>query len=196
MKRRQAIQAVLFFSVAGGALISCKNKHEAITKLNLSNVNFKDNELDVLDEVSKVILPTDNIPEFKNHTALPFILTMLNDCYSKEDQESFTNGFKKVQEMAQTKYNKTFSSCASEDKLALLTEIGDQGIDKPSMPSAPSAPKEKFSPEKTFLNIMKGKTLQYYTTTEFYMRKYRLYEMAPGRFKGCVKIEEIQTKNL
>jgi hypothetical protein len=185
MKRRDAVQAILFFSVAGGYLISCKNKEDALAKLDLRKLKYTPQEIDLIDDISKTILPAEKVPEFKGHTALPFVLTMLNDCYTDEERAEVNTGLVKLEEICKTKHNKSYTACSGDEKISIFKDIlafNGEDKDKPV--------------ENKMMGIIKDKTVQYFTTMEPYMRKYRNYEMAPGRFKGCVNVNEVQVKNL
>lgn len=183
MERRKAIQAIVFFSVAANAIVSCKNKEEVINSINLKKIKINNSEADIIGEISEMIFPSASIPEFKNHTALPFILTMVDDCYSEEDQNIFMKGIGSLNSFTQLQLKKDFQELSIDEKKMVLKKINDDHS-------------EDKSELKIFYGIVKDKTLQYYTTTEYFMRKHNLYEMAPGRFLGCVKIEDLQTKNL
>lgn len=183
MERRKAIQAIVFFSVAANAIISCKNKEEVINSINLKKIKISNSDANIIGEISDLIFPSSGIPEFKNHTALPFILTMVDDCYSEEAQNTFMKGIDSLNSFTQQQLKKDFQELTIDEKKMILKKINDDHADDESA-------------LKSFYGIVKDKTLQYYTTTEYFMRKHNLYEMAPGRFLGCVKIEDLQTKNL
>ena len=183
MERRKALQAIVFFSVAGNVIISCKDKEEVYNHIKLKNITINKTNADVIDNISSLIFPSSGIPEFKNHTALPFILTMIDDCYTQEDQKIFSNGINNLNQLTQQELKKDFSQLSIEEKNTILINLN---ADK----------SENKSDVKKFYDIIKDKTLQYFTTTEYYMRNHNRYEMVPGRFLGCVKIEDLQTKKL
>jgi Gluconate 2-dehydrogenase subunit 3 len=183
MERRKALQAIVFFSVAANAIISCKNKEEVLKNIILKKIKIDKGEANAIDEMAHMIFPTTSIPEFKNHTALPFILTMVDDCYNDADQKIFMKGVTNLNLYTQAQVKKDYRELSSDEQKTILKKINDDQS-------------EDQSELKLFYSIVKDKTIQYYTTTEFYMRKHNLYEMAPGRFLGCIKIEDLQTKNL
>lgn len=90
--RRKAIQAIVFFLLLVHAIVSCKNKEEVLNSINFKKIKINNAEADIISETSEMIFPSASIPEFKNHTALPFILTMVDDCYSEEDQNILHEG--------------------------------------------------------------------------------------------------------
>jgi hypothetical protein len=183
MKRRKALQAIVFYSIASNAIISCKNKEEVLNNIKLSKIKIDKHNADVIDEISKLIFPTDGIKEFSNHIALPFILKIVDDCYGDDDQKIFIQGVSRLNERAKLELKKDYHKLSIEEKKNLLKKINDEST-------------ETKSELKKFYDIIKDKTLQYYTTTEHYMRNHNAYEMAPGRFIGCKKITDLQTKLL
>lgn len=181
MQRRKAIQTILYFSVVTHTLISCRNTEEVIASIPMEKLKLKHSDLAIIDEISKIIFPPKLIPELKDHTALPFLVSMVDACYGPADQNIFTNGIITLNQYCQQQKNKDFTSLSSEEKYIVLQQLNEDKSD---------------TEVRKFYSIVKDKTIQYFTTTPYYMRKYNLYEMAPGRFIPCVKIDNLQTKEL
>lgn len=182
MKRRSALGAIIFYSLSAHTLVSCKDKYLAIKDLKLQNIKLKNHQLDLIDELCNIIFPTYHIPEFKNHSALPHLLTMTDDCISQEMQKDFLAGLNSLEEDIQKKFSKPFGKLTKEQKLNFIKELNSS--------------KKENDKTLSFFKTVKQRTLEYFTTTEFYMRKIQMYEMAPARFLGCVKMDQHQTKNL
>ena len=45
-----------------------------------------------------------------------------------------------------------------------------------------------------FYNVTKRLSVQAYTTSEFYLTKIHVYEMVPGRYHGCMPIDQKVSK--
>ncbi len=181
MQRRKALQAIVFFSVAGNMLVSCKNKHEAISKLGLKNFHPKDDELDLIDEMAKTIFPVEKTPMFAGQSAFPFVVSMVDGLFTKEERDTYVEGLKAFEEATKKKYNKTFVALSPEQKMEMLKMVNGLNEEKPSA-------------LKKFFVATKNQTIQYFTSTEKYLREVRKYEMAPGRFTACIDINKIQSQ--
>jgi len=94
MKRRKAIRNIVLFSLGTGMIYSCKDKYEAIKQLNLKHLQAESSHLDILDDLSKLIVPIKDIPELAEHTALPFIMNMVDNVYNPKDRKLFVDGYK------------------------------------------------------------------------------------------------------
>ena len=93
MKRRKAIRNLVLFSLGVGVIYSCKDKYEAIQQLNLKYLKADPNQLDLLDDLSKLIVPLQQIPDLINHTALPFIMNTVDKLYDAKDRQLFVDGY-------------------------------------------------------------------------------------------------------
>lgn len=182
MKRRTALGAIIFYSLGANTLVSCKDKYQAIKDLKLQNIKLNNHQLELIDELCNIIFPAHHIPEFKNHSALLHLLTMTDECVSPEMQKDFLAGLSSFEEDIQKKFSKPFEKLSSEQKLYFVKEVNKS--------------QKENDLTFSFFKTIKQRTIEYYTTTEYHMRKIQMYEMAPGRFLGCVKIDQRQTKNL
>ena len=181
MERRHALKAIVFFSIAANSIVSCKSNAEAASQLGLKNIHPDDGQLNLIDEVSKLIFPTTSLPQYKDHTAMPFVLTMVDGIYTKDERDQYIKGIKAFEDLAKTTFQKSYTDFNAEQKMELLKKL-NSASDK--------------SDAKYFFDVTKQQTLHYFTHTEEYMRNVQKYEMAPGRFKGCLPLDQIQSKKL
>jgi hypothetical protein len=179
MQRRKALQAIVFFSVAGSTFVSCKSKSEVIQKLGLKNIDLATDEVNVIEDLVKSIFPTENSQLFKGQSAFPHVLSMVDRLYSDADRTSYLKGLEQFTKFAKEKLGSPFSQASPDKKLAWLKELNES--------------KEETDLAK-FFKITKGQTLHYFSTTENYMRNVLKYEMAPGRVKGCININDIKSE--
>ena len=112
-------------------------------------------------------------PELKSHE---FLLTMLNDCTAPDAQQKFMQGLSSFDKWARSRFGNSFHKLKTSDQQSLITEL--------------EAKKE--NPGEDLLNfyqVVKGYTLQSFTSSKQYMLDIRDYKMIPGsHFRGCVKI--------
>ncbi|MEM9546643.1 MAG: gluconate 2-dehydrogenase subunit 3 family protein [Bacteroidota bacterium] len=182
MKRRDAVKGIILFSLGTGIIYSCKDKYQAIRDLGLKHFEPVTKELDLIDQLSRMIVPLQSIPELVNHTPLPFMFTMLDDVYKPIDRDAFLNGYQNFDQVAEDMTGTKFRKMKEEDAAAFISRFNskEEGLDKDM---------------QKFYDIVKGESLRYLKTSEYYQRKINYYEMAPGRFKGDVLISELKNAN-
>jgi len=182
MKRRDAVKGIILFSLGTGILYSCTDKYKAIRNLSLNHFEPLDNELDLLETLSSIIVPLNAIPDLLNHTPLPFIFTMLDDVYEPKERKIFLEGYQRFDGYIEKFTGKQFSQLNTEEQIALVSRLNnhEEGIEKGI---------------QDFYDIVKVESIHYLLTSEYYQRKINYYEMAPGRFKGDVIISELRNAN-
>ena len=182
MKRRDAVKGIILFSLGTSIIYSCTDKYKAIRDLKLHYFQPKDSELDVIETLSRVILPIHTIPELAMHTPLPLMFTMLDDVYKPEDRTAFLEGYQNFDRLVEVSEGSTFSQMKEEDQKAYVKRMNkaESGIDEVLT---------------NFFKIVKAESLRYFKTSEYFQRKVNYYEMAPGRFNGDVLISELKNAN-
>lgn len=157
MKRREVIKQM--FVMAGGLLIasSCdfSGKKASIA---LQNIDFSADDEELLARLVNVIIPEDDSPGGKSLNLNLFVMKMLDDCASPEQQESFLAGLKKCHKES------------SNDDTKLLSYL--KGLPE----------------DDQFSKILKARTLQGYLNSEYVMTNKLIYELVPGRYDGALKI--------
>ena len=93
MKRRTAIKQL--FILAGGIAIatSCTGDRKSAS-IALSQVDFSKEDEDLLAELVEAIIPQNDTPGAKALNLHLFVMKMVDDCQSPEDQQEFITGLK------------------------------------------------------------------------------------------------------
>ena len=182
MKRRDAVKGIILFSLGTGFIYSCTDKYKAIRDLGLNHFQPKNKELDLVDMLSSAVVPLHSIPELENHTALPFMFTMLDDVYKPKERDLFIEGYQRFDEIIDASEQKAFTKMNTEEQTALLSRMNarEEGMDKRV---------------QAVFDIVKKESIRYLKTSEYYQRRVNYYEMAPGRFMGDVLISELKNAN-
>ena len=177
MNRRTAIRNVVIISAGAGLLPSCTNEDK--NAVPLKNISVTGSQEKMLAELTESIIPkTKNFIGAKDLEAHEFLLTMVDDCTSPEDQEKFMDGLKAFDQLSHDKFGQLFTSCTAEQKKALLADIENK----------------KDIPEDVlkFYGMVKRYTVQSFTSSKQYMTDIRKYQMVPGPdFKGCVQVNAV-----
>ncbi|RKE49377.1 gluconate 2-dehydrogenase subunit 3 family protein [Sphingobacterium detergens] len=160
MNRRTAIKQ--FFIIAGGLTIlsSCLNDGGASIVLNKLKLSAEDEQF--LADLVDVLIPKTDTPGGKDLNLHLFVIKMVDDCESPENQEKFVSGFNKLRKQLNLANGKE-----TENKLANLSDKTD---------------------EKTFFEIFKSRAIQGYMNSEYVMKNKVIYKLIPGPYNGAVKI--------
>ncbi|MBV7531512.1 gluconate 2-dehydrogenase subunit 3 family protein [Chitinophaga sp. sic0106] len=131
-------------------------------------------------EVADTIIPTTDTPGAKAAKVDEFIITMMNDCYKKEDQELFLSGLKKIDEASKKKFQKTFLELTPEQRTEVLTEIDKERV------AYNKRDNKKEGDAAHYFQAMKDLTLVGYFTSEPGATQALRYVRVPGKYEGCV----------
>jgi hypothetical protein len=178
MNRREAVQHISL--LLGGTIVGstffldgCKSNNEKEKE-----AAFTQEDAAYLDEIADTILPTTKTPGAKAAKVGSFMIVMVNDCYTPEQQKIFHDGMKKINDLSNKTSDKSFIESTSEQKHNLLVQLDKEQKDymKNKKPDDPSH----------YFRMMKELTLLGYFTSEIGCTQARRYVEVPGRYDGCV----------
>jgi len=153
-------------------LSGCKSDRTKVSDL------FTAEDVVLLNEVGETILPETTTPGAKAANVGQFMVLMVNDCYTPEEQKIFTKGITALQERSDKKYGKTFRELDTKQKTELLT-----ALDREQKQDAKN--KQAEAPVHYF-RMMKELTLLGYFTSEAGCTKALRYIPVPGKYVGCI----------
>ena len=176
MDRREAVKYISLLLggtiVGGSAILSgCKSK-TGVT------LDFTSEQIAWLNEVADTILPPTDSPGAKAAKVGEFMKVMVNDCYDKKDQDTFMEGFQKLDDLSEKTYDVVFMKLKPEQRHELLVNLDKE--QKEYM-----ANKKKEDPGHYF-RMMKELTLLGYFTSEIGSTQALRYVERPGRYDGCI----------
>ncbi len=173
MDRRSVIRNVFLVS-AGVALLPSCLQEETASSIKLDHFKITGEEEKTLAALTEYIIPKTTTPGATDAGAMPFALTMVDDCATHEEQQKFVAGFKAFNELTKHRYSGSFAKLTTEQKAELLKALES----KEGLPAEAVA----------FYETMKRLTIQSFTSSKYYLTEVRKYEMAPGRYHGCVPV--------
>ena len=173
MKRREVFSN-LGFSVLGLSTLPSWANAWTGSKLQNDSLGLSADQASLLEDLAETIIPETDTPGAKTLEIAKFIKLMVGDVYSPEDRERFKNAMVKVDEVSKLLYGKTYSECSKLQKQHLL-----QGLEM-------SSDKD----QKWFFNTTKGLSVRAYTSSEYYLTNIAHFEFAPGRYYGCVPLNQ------
>lgn len=172
MNRRTALRNVIIISAGAGLLPACVGDDKSV--IPLRNISITGSQEKMLAALTEAILPkTKNFIGANDLKAHEFILTMIDDCASPEDQKKFMEGLQAFDKLSHDKFGQLFTSYTAKQKKELLTDIE----------SKKDIPEEALK----FYGAVKKYTIQSFTSSKEYLTDIRKYKIVPGSdFKGCV----------
>ena len=174
MNRRTVIKNFLVFS-AGAALIPSCMHEESKSSILLKNIKIDGDQEKMMAELAETIIPKTNTPGAKDLSSHLFVLMMVDDCYTKADQEKFMNGMEQFEAFAKKNYGNPFLKCTPAQKTELLKKLEDK--------------KDVTDEITAFYSTTKRLTIQSFTSSKYFLTNVQVYEMIPGRFHGCVPVK-------
>jgi hypothetical protein len=175
MNRRNAIRTVVIISAGAALLPSCRDANT--TYIQLKNISFTGKQQEMLADLSETIIPkTKAFAGAKDLKAPEFVLLMLDDCTSPDDQQAFTKSMSAFEDACRKKWDNSFNKCSSQQKIEFLKELES---------------KTEEDDAKKFYKTVKRLTVQAFTSSKEYLEGVRKYKIIPGSaFKGCVPVNQ------
>ena len=180
MNRRDALTRVSL--LLGGTVLGaelwlsgCTNPQKNI---GAGGLNFSNDDIAFLDEVSETILPATDSPGAKDAKVGEFMTRIVRDCYTPADQKIFVDGLQKLNEASKQKNGNYFMDATPEQRHDLLVDL-----DKDQ--KTYQAQKKKEDPTHYF-RMIKELTLWGYFTSEPGANKALRYVAVPGKYEGCI----------
>lgn len=183
MNRRSALShiSLIFGGTIVGAeifLYGCKPD-----TVQLSNIEFTENNILFLDEVGETILPTtDSSPGAKAVKIGEFMKTIVTDCYEAGEQTVFLEGIPTLNAAAKEKAGKDFMKLTPEERKSFLIEVDKEAKEFDEA-------REDGTPNHYF-SMMKQLTLWGYFSSEIGATQALRYEEVPGRWEACIPYQK------
>lgn len=179
INRRTALKQVLVVSAGLAFLPSCVRKTTPAS-ISLKNIAVDGEGENMLALLADTLIPTTSTPGAKDVKAHLFALTMVDDCFNKEDQQKWTSGMKAFAELSEKKNGKSFGKSTPEARTALLEQL--------------EKAKAEEGDAAYFYHATKNLIIRGYTNSEFYLTKVQVYELVPGRFHGSVPVKPVSRR--
>jgi hypothetical protein len=179
VNRRTAIRQFLFVSAGVVLLPSCLHDKPG-SSIPLKNMTVSADQERLLAELAGTLIPTGQTPGAATVSAHLFVLKMLDDCHTREQQQKFFKGLAQLDEASLSASGHRFAEATPGERAALLTMIEN---------------KKMTGDELNYCyGEMKRLTIQAYTTSQFFLTKVHIYELVPGRWHGCVPVGKTPNK--
>lgn len=184
MNRRIALRHLALIS--GGLVLipSCDFTKEDILAA-YENLKVTASQKALLGSISDTIIPAGEIKGALDLEVPDFILVMVNDCFTQENQEKFTAGLAAFPDFVKSSGNKKFEDLTVKEKEAVVlagTKLEGNDSEEGKMKTAVAY----------FLNSTKRMTIQGYMASEYIQSEVIPYSLIPGEYNGAVLISDLQ----
>ena len=171
MNRRAALRTM--FYIAGGTMILPACFRESGSKtIALKNLTISEQQELILAEIGETLIPVSDTPGAKELLLHLFVLKMVDDCHSPDDQRAFSEGLDAFSVMQDTLSGKTFMELPAKSRALFLMNIADQNTEE----------------VKAFYSIIRNRCIQGYMNSKTVMTDMKKYELIPGRYNAYYKI--------
>jgi len=158
-------------------------------------------QLDLVATIAEHILPETDTPGARAVGVHRFIDAMLADSFPDEERRHFLAGLSDVDARAQRSCGRAFLRCATLEQRAVLDQLDREAFAATAsppdrLPETPgSRPGSDTDPGRKsgvpFFRTMKELTLVAYYTSEAGATRELRHAPVPGRFEGCVPLDQI-----
>lgn len=182
MHRRIAIKNLALI-IGGAALLPSCVHDSGKASVKLKNVDINADQEKLIGDMAETIIPKTNTPGAKDLQLHLFVLKMVDDCYTKKDQQDFMTGMGQFTDLIKKQYSRSFGECDQKQREQTLL-----GIEQDKDPKSTTYPAEL----KSFYGMVKGQTVNGYTTSKYFMTKQVVYELVPGRYNAFYPVKKKQ----
>ncbi len=194
MNRREAIERtalMLGYAVSAPALAGILKGCKAAPDLNYKPVFFNQDQAVLISNVAEIIIPKTSTPGAKAAGVPRFIDTMLNEVYSKKDQDGFLKGLAEFDEEVKRSCGDHFIDCGPEEQAAFVKKQHDAAFVKPVEGMSTAWWGSGGGAEKPFILKVKELTLLGFFTSEPGATQVLQYNQVPGPYQGCLPLADV-----
>jgi hypothetical protein len=177
--RRSVIKNLLIITGGVTLIPSCMQEKSKASVL-LRNVKVDAGQEALLAELAETIIPATDTPGAKDLYAHLFIMKMVDDCTTKEDQQKYLDGLKGFENLTKKRFNKPFAELTPDQRKSLLTDL--------------EAKKDIPEDVQSFYDKTKRLTVQAYVTSKHFLTDVQPYQLVPGKFAGCAPVQPSNKK--
>ncbi len=137
-------------------------------------------------EIADTIIPdSGGVPGAKAAGLGPFIVAMMQDCYSADTQKYFAIGLMKVDDVSQSKFKRPFKSLNLQEREQVFQLFKTEAV---AQKKGRTIENGEIAPPH-FFQLMTELTCLGYFTSEIGATKALRYVHIPGRYVACVPLE-------
>lgn len=182
MNRRELLQMIM--SATGYAMIGSPALLTACaSSAGYQSETFADSDQVLLSDIAETIIPRTSTPGARDADVAPFMMKIVDDCYSDAEQAVFHEGLAAFRELCQVRYGRSFAELSDQQKTEFVGELNQAARSYPRTPGTPAH----------YIIMIKQLTLFAYFTSEIVQTQVLRLVPVPGRYDGCYPYREGET---
>lgn len=169
INRRVALKNILMV-MTGAVIIPHHLRAANGPSIQLRNIAVSASQEALLAEVVDAFIPPTDTPGAKELKVHLFVLLMLDDCHSQEDQRRFVAGLDQLDAFARALTQKNFSDCPPPERVRVLSSLNQKSSPSPEL--------------RSFYRLLRSRTIQGYRESEYVMTHLSPHAMIPPPYDG------------
>ncbi|WP_276373354.1 gluconate 2-dehydrogenase subunit 3 family protein [Chryseolinea sp. H1M3-3] len=181
MDRREALKRTAWLmggAVSAPAILGILKGCTAKPTIDWKPVFLSPEQGSLITQVSEIIIPKTDTPGAKDVGVPGFIDQIVNECFTKEDQESFKKGLQEFDDAAKKEHGDSFIELDAEEQTAFVKKIHDAAVNA------------EDNGKRPFILTLKELTMLGFFTSEPGATQVLQYSPVPGAYKGCIPLSE------
>lgn len=182
MDRREALKRTAWImggAVSAPAVLGILQGCTAKPTIDWKPVFLSNEQGALVTQVAEIIIPKTDTPGAKEVGVPGFIDQVVNECFTKEDQDKFLNGLKSFDDDARKEHGDPFIELDQEQQSAFVKKVHDTAVNT-----------DDSGKDRPFILTMKELTMLGFFTSEVGASQVLQYSPVPGSYKGCVPLSE------
>lgn len=173
--RREAL--TLMATLCGGAIFGANRLLAGVVNA-VANDSLSSSDRTLLNEIAETIIPaTPDSGGAKAADVATFMAEIVRDFYTDEERSTFAAGIPHLQSLSRKKFSgREFEALTADERHALLLTL------------------EKPNPTPDYYKMFKQLTIWGYFSSEVGAKQALAYLPVPGRYEGCLTIDQATTK--
>lgn len=181
MDRRTALKQSALFAGGLAILPSC-NFGPDRELVALENLKIDLEHQDLLAKVIETLIPSvKESPGAESLNLYRFVLVMVDDCESTEEQQLFVSGLKQFKSFVKENFDQSFPQKDQKLNEELLTKSTSLESNKTKGAG--------FEEVQAFLSISRRYVIRGFMNSEYFLTKKFPYKLVPGPYQDCVNAE-------
>ena len=167
MKRRAAIKNIGL--ILGGVTLIPQGCYGEVKPTYVNLTSLEPEQLSFIGYISNLILPNDNTLFPTNESREEFVLTMINDCFSKTAIKKFVDSLKYFESKIIELHNIELQNLPFDQQISIL--------------------KDEYESNNNsffFIDTVRNYSILHFETSEKFMQNYLDFEFIPGRYEGKI----------
>ncbi len=138
----------------------------------------------LIEELAETIIPQTDTPGAKQAGVADFIINKVKFFLSNQERNVFALGLENIEMLSKRKFDRSFQSCTTQQREAILKTLEDREWRKESLPSW--VKRKLFG--RSFIDLLKTFTVEGFCTSELGATQCLVYDAVPVHYLPCVNL--------